>query len=326
MAFSAMFAITLLGLAETTPAREDEVNRSSDAELATVSATVSSSAVQVAEPFTLELMVNATSGTRILLPAVGPQLGEFDVVEHQDINDIPSKNSAKERTWTRRITLESIITGDLQIPAMEIQVVNGSDSRIVKSDAIPIRVNSVLEDRADPTQFRDIQSVVDVRVPPQSSYDWVWWTAGGLGILTLGSAAIAAVVRRRKWLTPQVWAREKLESLRVSQAMQEGDSERVSLDLSSILRSYLDLQFEISAPTQTTDELLQMIRSQRLLDPATAARFGQAFQTADLTKFAGLQLSTDELSDAIDEARELVVQTASEVESRTKTPATTEAN
>ena len=130
-----------------------------------------------------------------------------------------------ERTWTRQMTLESIVTGDLQIPAMEIQVADGTNSRIIKSNAIPVRVISVLEDRADPTQFRDIHSVVDVDVPPQKSDGWFWWAAGGLGLLTFGSAAIAVVARRKTWLTPSEWALRELESLHQSEAMQGGDSE-----------------------------------------------------------------------------------------------------
>ena len=45
---------------------------------------------------------------------------------------------------------------------------------------------------------------------------------------------------------------------------------RVSLQLSSILRDYLELQFEISAPVQTTQELMQAIESKQLMNSETA--------------------------------------------------------
>lgn len=330
IALLAMICTALLGLPATGQSMTDHFTAGSTTDQATVTAIASSAQVQVAEPFTVELRVTAAAGTQISLPAIRQQLGSFDVVDQHDVLDIPSEDSPGERIWTRRLTLESIVTGDLQIPAMEIQAVNGSDSRIVRSDTIPIRVLSVLEDRADPTQFRDIQTVVDVHVPPQTSYNWVWWTAGGLGILALCGAAIAVVVRRRKWLTPNQWAQRELDSLQDSVAMQDGNSEQVLLELSSILRNYLEFQFEISAPTQTTEELLKLIASRRLLDAETAARYGEVFQMADLTKFAGWQLSPIELSDAVVEARELVFQTDRDIDSQSKTPAkspaSTEAN
>ena len=323
IALLATVCTALLSLPTSSQAQTDDAAANSTTDLATVTAIASTSQVQVAEPFTVELRVTAAVGTRILLPAIGPQLGSFDVVDQQDVLDIPSDNSPGERIWTRLLTLESIVTGDLQIPAMEIQAVKGSDSRIVRSETILIRVLSVLEDRADPTQFRDIQSVVDVEVPRQTSYDWVLWAAGGLGLLTIASAAIAIVVRRRTWLTPNQWALQELDSLQDSKAIQDRDSEQVSLVLSSILRNYLELQFAMSAPAQTTEELLQQIKSERLLDAEIAARFGKVFETADLTKFAGWQLSTIELSDAVNEARKLVIQTAREIESQSTTPAET---
>jgi len=81
------------------------------------------------------------------------------------------------------------------------------------------------------------------------------------------------------------------------------------------------LQMEVPAPAQTTEELLEQMTSQQILDLELAARFGKWFQAADLTKFAGWQLSTNELSDAVVEARDLVIQTAREMESQSRTSA-----
>jgi len=321
IALLAMWGVVPIGLPATGRAQTEDVIAKSTSDLATVSASASASQVQVAEPLTVELRVTAPAGTKVSLPAIGSQLGQFDIVDQRDVLEIPSEDSPDERVWTRHLTLESIVTGDLQIPAMEIQAVKGSNSQTVRSKSIPVRVLSVLEGRADPTQFRDIHPVVDVRVPPQTSYAWVWWTAGGLGILALGIAAIAVVVRRRNGLTPERWALHELNALQDSMSMRKGNSEQVSLRLTSILRNFLELQMEVPAPAQTTEELLEQMTSQQILDLELAARFGKWFQAADLTKFAGWQLSTNELSDAVVEARELVIQTAREMESQSRTSA-----
>ena len=277
---------------------------------------VSDASVQIAEPFTMKIMVTAPAGTKVSMPAIGDQLGEFDIVDLRDINDIPSASTSNERIWKRQMTLECIATGDLEIPSMEFQVGNGTNLRIVRSDPISVRVASVLEDRADPTQFRDIHSVVDLVVPQQESTGWVWWAAGTLGLLSFGLAMIAVVTRRKKWLSPNEWAVQELQSLDQSEAMQMEDSESVSRQLASILRDYLEMQFEISAPMQTTQELMRVVESKKVMNSGTANRFKQIFEASDQAKFAGMKLTPDELSNAIDDARDLVIETSCDLESQ----------
>ena len=148
-------------------------------------------------------------------PAIGKSLGSFDVTDQVDRADVPSPNDVNQRIWTRRLTLESIVTGDIEIPSLEIQVRQNTGSQTLKSEAIPIRVTSVLEDRADPMKFRDIQSVVDVSVPqPAVTHAWLWWTLGGFGGLTAAALMLVAVAKRRTWMTPDVWAIRELDQLR----------------------------------------------------------------------------------------------------------------
>jgi hypothetical protein len=122
----------------------------------------SNTTVQVAEPFTFELTITAPAGSKVDFPSIGESLGEFDVTDQLMRADVPSANDVNERTWTQQLTLESIVTGDLEIPSLEIQVRRDADIQTLKTEAVPVRVASVLEDRADPTKFRDIQSVVDI--------------------------------------------------------------------------------------------------------------------------------------------------------------------
>ena len=261
-------AFAMLGLLITSQARADShaVPLSNDAK---VTANVSKTDVQVAEPLQLELAVTAPDGTRVAFPALGDQLGEFDVLDTQDIADIPSDATAGQRIWRRRMTLESIVAGDLQVPTLEIQVANGTESQTLKTQPISVRVLSVLEGRADPTQFRDIQSVVDINVPHPKSYSWIWWTIGAMVATAFAATAIAIAARRKTWLTPIQWATRELDEIQSSAAMQANDSETISQELSNVLRDFLELQFELSAPVQTTNELLSDVSHRKLLQPGT---------------------------------------------------------
>lgn len=296
-------------------ARPGECFQSVQPDFANVTANVSKSEVHVAEPFTLEMKITAPTGSNVRLPAVGEQLGEFDVIDHRDIVDIPSDVSPGQRSWSRRMTLESIVTGDLEIPAMEIQITSGTDTQAIQSEVIPVHVISVLEDRADPTRFRDIHSVVDASVPDPTSADWIWWTAGGVGLLLIGTTAVAVVAKRKPWLAPDVWALRKLAEIRESTAMQAGDSEAVTCEISAVLADFLQLQFEPAVQTKTTDELLHGLEIGAHLTRELAERFRQLCAEFDQVKFAGLRLTNVELDKLFENARELISATSSGIAS-----------
>ncbi len=302
--------VTLYCVAAAGEVNADEVSRTADSNPTTVTSKVSSTTVQVAEPLTLELRVTAAAGSQVDFPSVGKSLGDFDVTDLTDRADVPSADNGNQRVWTRRLTLESIVTGDLEIPAFKILVRNRTGSQTLKSTAIPIRVTSVLEDRADPTQFRDIQSVVDVTVPQPASRAWFWWTLGGLGGTAAAALLLMAVAKRKTWTTPNAWAIRELEVLRNSDAMKSADSETVTENLTTILRDYLELQFDIAAPVQTTTELLQVVETGRYMSTETTKGFAELFEHSDLARFAGLQLTHAELTKAIDDAQRLIEQTS----------------
>ena len=67
-------------------------------------------------------------------------------------------------------------------------------------------VAPVLENRADPTKFRDIKETVDIAVPEVGSHKWIVWTAAGVGAVVVLAMATLAIVRRKRGPTPAEWA------------------------------------------------------------------------------------------------------------------------
>ncbi|MEZ6062844.1 MAG: DUF4381 family protein [Planctomycetaceae bacterium] len=267
---------------------------------------VSSTSVQVAEPFRLELSVTAPVGTTVVLPAVPPQLGGFDVLDQDDLPDIPAGEGEGQRLWTRRLTLDSITSGDLMIPPLEVRIFDGQRSQTLMTEAIPVRVVSVLEGRSDPTQFRDIKTVVDVEIPKAPSRAWLWWTLAGIGASAVSVAAIVAVRRRRSWISPTDWALRELHRVRSSDALAEADSETVFRRLSDILRNFLELRFDIAAPVLSNDELLRTLKSGNDIRSEATVRAAAVLQLADQVRFASLQLTGPELLAAVDDAQYVV--------------------
>jgi hypothetical protein len=274
--------------------------------------TASNNTVQVAEPLQLELKITAPEGTKVSFPVVGEQLGEWDVTGHNDSLDIPSQD---QRVWVRRLTIETIQTGEIEIPAIEIRwIANGSDigsAQSLASKPLVVRIASVLEDRADFTKFRDIRSVVDVPVPEKK--DAASWTqiASLIGsVFACGALAYAfvAVRRRRPKITAREWAIHELETLTASDSFKSGESEVVLFTLANILRGYINFEFGVSAPMQTTEELLAQVAAVRSISDESSQRIHEVLMTADQTKFAGLELSKDRLANLVKQTREAILE------------------
>jgi hypothetical protein len=288
-----------------------------ESEPATIKASVSVSAVQVAEPFLLEIQCVAPVGTRVNFPAVSEKLDEFDVINHRDAFEIPLETDSKQRSWTRQMTLESIVTGDLTVPAIEVQISDGAGTRRLASNRLDVKVLSLLEDRPDPKNFRDVKPLVDIEIEPVSSYAWVGWLAGGLAGGLFFAGALIAVVRHKRFITPLQWANEEFDQLEQSFASSRRTgaaiSEQVSNELSLIVREFLEMQLEVSASNQTTVELLTAINTTGVVDEQTAEQIHQLFALADQAKYGGLALSETQLETAINEGRRLVHQIATQI-------------
>lgn len=222
------------------------------------------------------------------------------------------------------MTLESIVTGDLEVPAIEIRVRDQTDSRTLHTHPISIPVVSVLEDRGDPTKFRDIQAVVDVAVQKSPSNQWAWWTVSGALSLSLFAAIAMVASRRGKWVTPKEWAMRELEGLETSFDSQSVDSGAASLQLSRIVRDYLLLQFAIPKTGNTPQELVARIVDSGQVDPQITNQLVHLFALADKIKFADFQLTEAGLKSAVNDSRKLVERIAGELEANSQRNEATE--
>ncbi|EAQ78580.1 hypothetical protein DSM3645_26894 [Blastopirellula marina DSM 3645] len=300
------------------------VRQASAAEAARVTTTVSQTSSQVAEPFWLDWTVTAPTGATVHFPATGDKLGDFDILDKQDLFDIPSADTADQRTWTRRLELESIVTGEQEVPALEIQVAGPNSSQVIRSQTVPVQIVSVLEQRGDPKQFRDIQSVVDVAVPSKPSHAYLGWTLAGFSTLAVAITA-AVFTRRKRWLTPAQWAIRQLDDLEAAVHQQTGDV--AASQLASIMQSFSQLHFSLPEPGCTSEELLHQLKAKQLVDRTTLEQLRVLFATAEEAKFARLPVSPTEFQAMLEQARSLVGRMTQVADSETTSTAlaTTEA-
>ncbi|TWT75083.1 hypothetical protein [Allorhodopirellula solitaria] len=282
----------------------------------TITVKSSAESVRVAEPFTVQWTVLAPSGATVSFPEVGQQFGDFDLIRSADLFDVPLAGSAEMRSWTRKVVLETLYTGDQQIPAWEIRVRPSSASGagaspdnaevVLRSKPLTIHVSSVLEDRGDPTQFRDIESVVDVEIPAEPTNSSLPWLLGGLGVVALIASAGVLVAWRRRGVRPTRWARQEIDVLKASTETADFDRNEAAYRLSKILGEFVQMQYGIDESGHTAEEVLHRLETQQTIDSEIAMEMAQVHELADGAKYAGRDVSKSDLDQAFERASRVV--------------------
>lgn len=252
--------------------------------------------VQIAEPFVVELVGTTQVGEQLHFPQVSEKLGVFDVIDQVDRFDLPVVGDPQKRTWLRRMTLETLDTGHLEIPGFELTLVGANSSR--RRLSIPprkIHVLSVLEGEADTSRFSDIRDVVDLEEPKVISYGWVGWLAGGAIGLTGLAGLLMLITRRKNWITPSTWALQRLSD----------QSEGSAYEIEWTLRVFLEKEFGFPATSFTVEQITAELKQQSVSENV-CQRLSEIFVLAERSKFAGLELGPDQRSAMIENAVDLV--------------------
>ena len=273
-----------------------------------VTSSIDKTNASVAEPIQLKLIVRAPQGSRIEWPALDKKLGSLELTHFAKANDVPSVSSSNMREWMLQLTLESITTGDLAIPAIDIRYATDAKAELqsIQTSPLQVHISSVLEDRPDPTRFRDIKQTVDVPVAPVSSKTWMLWAAGSTTAVAL--LLVAIVIRRRKrGLPPAKWALASIADLECMNSAEADATSRFN-EVVEIVREYLELEFGVDALSRTTNEFLSSAIDEIDLPPKTIDRLKWLASVADEIKFARLGIGAQHFEQAVAQAKALVAE------------------
>jgi hypothetical protein len=275
-----------------------------------VTARISSASARVAEPIQLVLEVDAPRGARIELPAKADRLGDFEVRRSERTIDIPSATQADKRSWTVRITLESLKTGELAIPPLEVHYTadaTESTFKTLSTSPLKVRIASVLENRADPTRFRDIKQTVDAPVPETTSRGWIAWTCGGVVVAVVASLLLLVVIKRgRRGPAPAAWALASIEELEKVDLSQTAGIEAMFNEVVDIVREYFELEFNVPTLSRTAREFLAEVSDEVGLPEVASKRLSWLAFVADEIKFARLGVGEKHLTHAFAQAKAFV--------------------
>lgn len=163
--------------------------------------------------------------------------------------------------------------------------------------------------------FSDIREIV--RFP---SY-WPWLAGAGLLCAAAAWFGWRHLRRRQTGATPEpvepphAKARRLLQQLR--QNGEQLEAEVFTIEVSAILRLYLEEALDLPAPEQTAEEFLQELSGQAWLTPELQQDLEEFMRLADLVKFARQSLDSGQRQRLLESAVQVVAATEPESEPQT---------
>ena len=289
-------------------------------ELGPVTATVQIDPAEslVGDPVTLTLTVAAEQDVDVLMPEFGEALDRFailDFVPRQTVDD------QGHTVATQTYRLQIPFSGDHAIPPLLVEFVDqrpgqivspsGQDAYELLTERLRFTVNSVLPDDATADLHPPLGELPMRDLKPGSVGLAI--TASALAVLCLaggGCGYLWWIHRRRvRRQTAYELASRRLERL-LSQPSPVGDAiDEFFVELSDIVRHYLEDQFDLRAPELTTEEFLVSVSDSPDLNLDHQRLLREFLHDADLVKFSRFVPSHEDVEQAIGRTRQFLDET-----------------
>ncbi len=274
---------------------------------------------RIGDPIHLTLNVTAEKGVELIMPEFGQVMERFTIIDFVKGERIDDQG---QTVSSHRYELQPPRSGKQIIPPIVIEFVDrrngakpapeGFDSYELLTERLSFEVQSVLPS--------------DVRVelnPPLGELSlkgssggriWVW----ALGLLLLFGVAFWVW---RVWLASRQKARRRsayeiaMGRLTELVSRSPNDPEQVDaffVELSDIIRWYLENRFELRAPELTTEEFLESMSQSPDLSRGHQAMLREFLRRADLVKFANFVPSDQDTDESVTAARRFLEETRQE--------------
>jgi hypothetical protein len=275
---------------------------------------------------TVQLEVETEAGIEVKMPFEESALGRFDVASFPGV--IRSSVNGKE-VLVQRYGLTPPASGRHRIPPFRLEMLDarvaagsaatGSANAVsateILTEEIPIEIAPVDISKSN-AELQPAAGELDVDI---GKAPWWYYAMGGLGAVWIGLGI--ALLRRMKARTATARkvsaydrAVAKLQTLESAGAPEATAVDPWFVELSSIVRSYLEDRYEINAPDRTTEEFLAEAAKAPELTVEHRGMLTNFLQRCDQVKFAGYRPDSEESIATLKAARGFVEESRLRIE------------
>lgn len=256
----------------------------------------------------MTLTIDYEQGVTVDKPPFGEAVGDSLII--RDYRE-PLPEAKKGREIIRQIyKLEPARTGQLQIDPV---VVTFTDERsegdgrehTIETEALTIEVTSMIADEAP--SLDDLEGMEGpVELPEPRSV--AFWLIGVSVFFVTAAALTIWLALRRKTLQPErVLSPQELAYLELQRILEAELSDRdvkaFYVELTGIVRRYIERTTGIHAPEQTTEEFLREVSSGEVFSRDDHERLASFLEAADLVKFAAHEPTAHDVEESFRRAK-----------------------
>ena len=281
--------------------------------------------VLIGDSVELTLTVTAAPRVEVLMPTFGESLERFDILEFTPDQQVGVDGQVRHR---QRYQLYASSSGEKKIPPLIIEFIDrrpgerlapeGSDAYELLTRSLSFTVKSVVPEGAG-NALRDLPAPLGSKAPAQgTSYpvplvvigalfiaglagaSWWWWRGRGERRWSAYDVALERLIRLRSRPLPDAASDEAMDAFFV--------------ELSSIVRRYLEDRFALHAPELTTEEFLDIASASPDLTAPDRGFLQDFLRTADGVKFARRLPKAGYLETALSAVEHFLDQTRAPVE------------
>jgi hypothetical protein len=281
-----------------------------------VGARMDKSSILIGDQTVLHLTARIPAKSVIAFPELKDSIGKIKIVKGAKPDTALDKNDPATETITHNYTITSFDTGVYVIPELEFQAKEGN----FKSGTVTLQVKPILVDTT--------KAFYDIKQPFAVNYNfWDWlkdhWKL--VLIILVGISLIIAIIYYLKnrpepiilkktapALPLDVITINKLQELRDKKLWQQNEIKLHYIELTDILRGYLEKRYHIKTHEQTTAEIFAGLKDKDM--PVEARnKLKQILSGADLVKFAKERPSPAENEQSVEDAIDFIKLTREEV-------------
>ena len=280
----------------------------------TATKTLVPAAPRLGDPLVLTLEVVAKAGVAVEMPAFGEALGRFAIVDFTPREEVTDDGLL----LSQRYTLQTPMSGRQRIPRLRLEFLDERDpdtearAKELLTDELAFVVASVLPAGQPLTELRPLRAALEELQGPWLQRNWPW-LALGLVVLAGVAGGVVAWLRRaeeRARLTAFDRAMARLEGLERRGLPSADAADAWYVELSDIVRRYIEERFALRAPELTTEEFLAEAGRSAELTASHRELLSAFLATCDRVKFARYSPGEDESQGALEVAKRFLNETA----------------
>ena len=254
----------------------------------------------------IEVQNNPSTG-RVQWAAIPDSFNNLEIIERGKIDTLKQGGFV---TYKQRLVITGFDSGLFKVPSFTFSIIpNSGAAYTVQTDSFNLLVQTIAVDTTK--GFKGIKGIVYVKSNWQ---DYIWYIAGAILFILLAVFVVIYFLKNKKVAAPvpqgpveslQDKTLRLLDELETRQLWQKNQVKQYYVELTDIVRNYIEQRFHTPAMELTTDELLYKAQLLKDLQPYQSV-LSVILTTADLAKFAKAQPLPQEHTGAMEKAKEFV--------------------